>query len=118
LQALLMTCNYAVEPHLRKSHMIVPMLIDRSFAIHKDILKQKLQNTASKVHFTIDKWTSPNKKAFLSVCVHFVDGETFKLQKALLSLPQLRYGHGGKLQSKHIIDVIEEYSLTHKVGYF
>jgi hypothetical protein len=116
LQALLMTANYTIEPLLIESHTTVPVLIDSSFVIYKDRLKQELLESVSLIHTQVDLWTSPNKKAFLAICARFVD-RNYKLRKALLGLPQLRHSHGGELQARRVVEIIRDYGFAHKFGY-
>lgn len=119
-QALLMTVNYAVEEvfHGLQSHSVVPQIIHNSFIVHKDFLKRKLRTSLSLIHFTVDMWTSPNRKAFLAICAHWVDHDTKKLCKALLALPQIRGKHGGEQQAPYIMRVAKEYEIVDKIGYF
>jgi hypothetical protein len=120
LQALLMTVNYAMEEVFRgfQSHSVVPEIISNSFLVHKDFLKRKLSNSLSLIHFTVDMWTSPNQKAFLAICGHWVDRETKKLCKALLAMPQIRGKHGGEEQAPYVIRVAKEYDIIERIGYF
>src|SRR5205809_628787 len=76
LQALLIIVNYAVKDLLKQSHDAIPRIIENSFVIHKDILQRKLRTFLSKIHFSIDVWTSPNHKAFQAICAHFIDSDT------------------------------------------
>lgn len=71
------------------------------------------------VHFTIDMWTSSEQKAaYQAIVVHFVDAETRGVAQALLSLREFKGSHNGKLQAKAFLEVVEEYDLKGKVGYF
>ena len=117
-QALLMTVNYTVNEILVTAHSTVSRLIDRSFVVHKEIFKQKLQQSLSKIHFTIDMWTSPNHKAFQAICVHFVDADTKTLCKALIGLPEHRRFHGGEEQAAAFWPIAEEFNVVGKIGYF
>lgn len=117
LQALLLAVNYTVESVLPASRARLPALIEQSFICTKELIKKRLQNVLSDVNFSCDMWTSPNKKAFLAIIAHFVD-EDGVLCKALLALPQLRGSHGGELQATYINQVIDEYEIASKVGYF
>src|SRR5579871_6914683 len=93
LHALILTVNWAAEDIFIDSHSTVPKLINRLFALDKVILKQQLHSSISKIHFTVDCWSSPNQKSFQAICIHFVD-EEYKLQKALLALPYHPKSHG------------------------
>jgi hypothetical protein len=37
------------------------------------MLRRKLQSTPWKLHLSADVWSAPNHKAFLGICVKFVD---------------------------------------------
>ncbi|KAH7461854.1 hypothetical protein FOMA001_g18915 [Fusarium oxysporum f. sp. matthiolae] len=92
----------------------------KTFAQHKQGLVKKLHNSlSSMVHFTIDMWTSSEQKAaYQAIVVHFVDAETRGVAQALLSLREFKGSHNGKLQAKAFLEVVEEYDLRGKVGYF
>ncbi|KAI8416531.1 hypothetical protein FOFC_02842 [Fusarium oxysporum] len=64
-------------------------------------------------------WTSSEQKAaYQAIVVHFVDAETRGVAQALLSLREFKGSHNGKLQAKAFLEVVEEYDLRGKVGYF
>ena len=90
-----MTVNYTVEDVLVTAAGTIPKLIKTSFVVHREILKSKLHRSLSKIHFSIDMWTSPNHRAFQAIVAHFVDSDMCTLQKALLALPELS-SHGGE----------------------
>ncbi|KAG7001541.1 putative AC transposase [Fusarium oxysporum f. sp. conglutinans] len=105
---------------LLRSRRAVPKLLKKTFAQHKQGLVKKLHNSLSSiVHFTIDTWTSSEQKAaYHAIVVHFVDAETRGVAQALLSLREFKGSHNGKLQAKAFLEVVEEYDLRGKVGYF
>lgn len=117
LQALMMACNYAIESILPSSRARLPGMIEETFHCTKETLKIRLQNALSDIHFSVDMWTSPNKKAFLAIIAHFVD-EDGVLRKAFLPLPQLRGSHGGELQAFYVSRIIDDYGIASKVGFF
>lgn len=61
-QALLMSINPEVESLLVESHSSIPIHIERSFRKHHATVKRRLQNARSHVHYSMDLWTSPNRK--------------------------------------------------------
>jgi hypothetical protein len=117
LQALLMTVNYTVEEVLLHAHGAVPKLIEQSFVVHREILKSKLHRSLSKIHFSVDMWTSPNHRAFQAIVAHFIDADTRTLQKALIALPELP-SHGGEDQAYAFLRVGEDYEILGNLGYF
>ena len=78
-------------------------------------MREQLTAARSLVHLSTDLWTSPHYHALLAVCAHWFD-KVYKLQKALLGLPECRYSHSGKSQAALIADVLRNYAIT-KVGY-
>lgn len=117
LRALLLTVNWAAGDVFIDSHSTVPRLINRSFTLDKAVLKQRLRSSISKIHFTIDCWSSPNRKSFQAICAHFVDDE-YKLRKALLALPYHPKRHGGQEQAYELMKVIDDYEIIDRIGYF
>lgn len=117
LRALLLTVNWTAEDVLIDSHSTVPKLINKSFVLDKEILKEKLHSSKSKIHFTVDCWSSPNRKSFQAICAHFVDEEGV-LRKALLALPYHPQSHGGEQQAAEFMKVIDDYEIADRIGYF
>lgn len=116
LHALLMTVNYTAEEVVIKAGGTVPKLIEQSYVVHREVLKSKLLRSLSKIHFSIDMWTSPNHRAFQAIVAHFVDADTQELQKALLALPELP-SHGGEDQAAAFLRVAEQYNILGNIGY-
>jgi hypothetical protein len=118
--AVILSCNYMARDVLLRSRRAVPKLLKKTFAQHKQGLVKKLHNSlSSMVHFTIDMWTSSEQKAaYQAIVVHFVDAETRGVAQALLSLREFKGSHNGKLQAKAFLEVVEEYDLRGKIGYF
>ncbi|KAM3517794.1 hypothetical protein MY4038_010248 [Beauveria bassiana] len=71
----------------------------------------------SKVHFSIDLWSSPHRKAFLGICGQWVD-DNYELREALLGLPNIRHNHSGETMSRHLLDTIRHFGIADNVGYF
>jgi hypothetical protein len=78
-------------------------------------LKQRLHSAISKIHFTIDYWSAPNKKSFQAICAHFVD-KAGEHTKALLALPYHPNIHGGENQAKELIKVVDDYEIAKSTG--
>lgn len=113
-------CNHTLvgeDGLLSKSRKSVPLLIGNTFVVHKDLLKRKLERALSKLHFTTDCWTAPNKTAYQVITVHFVD-EFGQLSKATLALREHKESHGGEQQADVLIKVLEEYKIEEgQIGY-
>jgi len=119
-RAFLHVCNYTLTSEgglLYKSRRSVPLLIGKTFVVHKEMIKGKLKKALSKLHFTTDCWTSPNKKAYQAITVHFVD-EFGQMSKATLALREHKEEHGGEQQAEVLLKVIDEYEIKEsQIGY-
>ena len=71
----------------------------------------------SKIHISADLWTSPNNYALLGIVAHWWDEED-ALQSALIALPKLYKAYTDANISKAIIDTLDFYNITDKLGYF
>lgn len=65
----------------------------------------------------MDVWSSPQRKAYIAVHAQWVD-ETYKPRKALLGLPNLRRSHAGAAMTPHLMKIIRQYNLAHRLRYF
>ena len=116
LHALMKTANPALDREMISSHSTVAKKIWESWGFSKDLVRKRLRSAMSKIHFSVDIWTSLNKKQFLGICVHFVDRETQRLLKALIGLRPM-ITHKGSEQSVLIASVLGEYDILKKLGY-
>ncbi|EKG09170.1 transposase-like protein, partial [Macrophomina phaseolina MS6] len=113
LHALLLAVNYTAGDIISLSHGSVQKLVSNSYFVHKDILRQKLQSSVSKLHLSADVWSAPNHKAFLGTCVQLVEEDTKEVRQALLALSELPGidgpgSHSGAEQWKLLQPVLEE----------
>ncbi|EJP61432.1 transposase-like protein [Beauveria bassiana ARSEF 2860] len=116
-QALLCAVNPKAEEVLVQSGTTVFAHIERSYLLHREAIKSQLQAAKSKIHFSIDLWSSPHRKAFLGICGQWVD-EHYNLREALLGLPNVRHSHSGETMSGHLLDTIRYFGIADNVGYF
>jgi hypothetical protein len=71
----------------------------------------------SRIHISADLWTSSNNYALLGIVAHWWDVNG-TLQSALIALPKLYGAHTGANIGKAIIDTLDLYNITEKLGYF
>ena len=118
--AVILSCNYMARDVFLRSRRAVPKLLEKTFTQHKQGLVEKLHNSlSSMVHFTIDMWTSSEQKAaYQAIVVHLVDAETREVSQALLSLREFKGSHSWELQAKTFLEVVKEYDLGRRIGYF
>ncbi|KAG7001066.1 hypothetical protein FOFC_02928 [Fusarium oxysporum] len=123
LHALISAVNPAADDLISLSHGSIQQLVSNSFRVHKDMLRRKLQSTPWKLHLSADVWSAPNHKAFLGICVKFVDPDAKEALQALLALSELPGldgpgSHGGAEQWKLLQHVLEDYNIWNKVGFY
>jgi len=116
MHVLLKATNPAIDRELISSHSEVAIKINNSWVSSKDAVRKRLQSAISKIHFSADIWTSPNRMLLLGICAHFVDRETQGLQKALVALRPI-LTHGGADQAVILTDTLQEYGVMKKLGY-
>ncbi|KAH7461642.1 hypothetical protein FOMA001_g19045 [Fusarium oxysporum f. sp. matthiolae] len=123
LHALISAVNPAADDLISLSHGSIQKLVSNSFRVHKDMLRRKLQSTPWKLHLSADVGSAPNHKAFLGICVKFVDPDAKEALQALLALSELPGldgpgSHGGAEQWKLLQHVLEDYNIWNKVGFY
>jgi hypothetical protein len=88
-----------------------------AFYVEKRRVQQAVHGAISKVHFTVDLWTSTNSLALLGIIAHYF-AEDGQLRESVLALRELEGRHTGANQSQLILKVIDEFGIASKVGYF
>lgn len=116
--SVILSINYMAKGIIRLTRKSVPKLIEATFCLHLDQLKKKLQNALSWIHFSLDMWTSPSKTGYQAVVAHWADAETRQAECALISLREFKGSHGGEEQASVFLEVIDEYGLRDRVGFF
>jgi hypothetical protein len=91
-------------------------LLSKNHYQYRHQLQDSLQHAKGKIHISTDMWSSPARRAHLAVCVRWLD-DSYKLQKALLSLPEIKYSHSGPAQAVPILDTLRNYGITTRIGY-
>jgi hypothetical protein len=98
LKDLALACNPAIGDLLITSRRTMARLIAANYDLYIEKLKDSLSTAPSQIHISSDLWTSPHRHALLAVCAQWVDSN-YKLQKALLGLPECRFTHSGEHQA-------------------
>jgi hypothetical protein len=78
-------------------------------------MKEILKNLPGKVSFTIDCWTSPSTKSFLSITAHFINKE-WKLQNVIVDFIQMQDVHTGSNIKDAFLLGLSDMSLENKVN--
>jgi hypothetical protein len=117
MKDLALACNPFVQDQLITSRRTAVRLIASNYQLYKGhVIKGSLSTALSPIHISTDLWTSPFRSSLLAVCAQWVDHE-YKLQKALLGLPECRYSHSGQQQAHLLLGTLEEYGIQCRVGW-
>jgi hypothetical protein len=117
MRDLALACNPFIQDQLVTSRRTAVRLIASNYQLYKcHIIKDSLSTAISPIHISTDLWTSPFRSSLLAVCAQWVDHE-YKLQKALLGLPECRYSHSGQQQAHLLLQTLEEHEIQSRVGW-
>jgi hypothetical protein len=114
---LLFFLNEDVNEALPQSANTVRKWTIEAYNSEKEKVKQSLQSAQSAIHITMDLWTSPNQKALLGVVGHCI-GENGDLRESVLALREVKGRHTGENQALVVLEVLKEYGIASKLGYF
>ena len=116
-RALLHYLNPEIDNWLLNSSPIIRAWTMRTYIAQQERVKREVQSALSKVHFTVDLWTSPNALAILGMIAHYTS-ESGQLEHSVLALRELDGKHSGHNIAGCIMQVINDYEIASKVGYF
>lgn len=116
-QALLCAVNPRADEVLIQSGNTALAHIERSYAVHRENIKAQLRAAKSQIHFSIDLWSSPHRKAFLGICGQWVDAD-YRPREALLGLPNVQHSHSGEAMAQHLVNTVRYFNIAGNVGYF
>ena len=85
------------------------------FTIEKEAIRQQLQGSQSCIHLSLDSWTSGNHLPILGVIGHTIVGS--QLQEYVLVLREIQGRHTGENLAPIVLDILQDYSITYKLGY-
>jgi hypothetical protein len=102
---------------LPKHHTTVCSWICQSFESRQHIIFNIVKDAKSCIHLSFDLWTASNGFNYIGIISHFIDSESNK-QDVLLGLPRLVGPHSGENMASYIKEVINQYEMGSKLGYF
>ena len=114
---LLSFLNSDVDQWLPRSQSTIREWVLRQYKYHKEPLKIALGSARSKIHISCDLWTSNNHLAILGVIAHYVSEEEF-LRSKVLGMKSIVGGHTAEDQAPWVLEVVEDYGIALKLGYF
>jgi hypothetical protein len=115
LHHLVMAFNKSSVRYLPRSHSTMGELIKQSFLSSQELVRSKLQSAISKIHISLDIWTSPNNLLLLGVSCQFIPVRTHAVQRALLGLRPV-INHSGKEQWHTLLPILQDYGIVKQIG--
>jgi hypothetical protein len=104
--------------YVPRSHTSITTWLCLEFEQQQTHLIQSLASVQSSIHLTFDLWTSPYKSfPVIGIVAHFLTTDWVK-KSALLALRRLHGTHSGENQAEIVCEIIDEYKIRSKLGYF
>jgi hypothetical protein len=114
-RSLIRYINPDADDLLPESPSTAKALIMDQFAIEKAVIQQQVQGSQSCIHLSLDSWTSRNHLPILGVIGHTLVGG--QRQEYVLALREIQGRHTGENLAPIVLDILQDYGITHKLGY-
>src|SRR5450755_427962 len=115
---LLQLCEPKIATLLPYSGNTARSWVMEAYEARKQQLKVEiLSNSVSKIHISFDLWTSPNCIPLMAVVAHYTDN-TFKNRTVMIALKRLHEAHSGENMGSLLIEIINDFDLNERLGYF
>lgn len=115
-RAFLTYVNSNVNAYLPNSHRTVSEWVLRQYNIERERITIRLGSARTKIHISIDVWTSPSTMPILAIVAHYIS-EDNELEHALLAMEELQGTHDGESVAPIVLKVLEEWAIFNKLGY-
>src|SRR6266480_3755072 len=83
----------------------------------KDHIQTALYSAISSIHFTLDLWLSPNHLSLLDIVAHYTNDNGL-LWQSTLAMKEVEGQHMGENLAAVLLDVIRDYRIQNRLGYF
>jgi hypothetical protein len=103
------------ERYLAQSPATIKSMVIDTYERARVALKAVIGQARSRVHISIDIWTSPPGIPILGICAHFLTSE-LQLKHAVIGLKFLPGHHTGEAQAAIVKKVMDEYEITQRWG--
>jgi hAT family C-terminal dimerisation region len=115
---ILQLCDPKIAALLPYSGDTVRAWIMDAYEARKSQLKREIhQNAVSMIHLSFDLWTSPNCIPLMGVVAHYTD-KSYRNRTTMIALKRLRESHSGENQGSLLIEIIKDFDLKERLGYF
>jgi len=116
-RAFLVYLNKDINAWLPNSHQTIREWVIRQRDSLKVQIKGRLHSSRTLIHISCDIWTSSNSLAILGIIAHYI-AEDGQLERSLLSMKDIIGSHEGTNLAPYIIEVIRDWGIASKLGYF
>jgi len=106
-RAFLHYLNEDIDRWLPSAHKTVRGWVLRQFEIEKEKIKLQLENAKTKIHLSLDIWTSPSNKLILGVVAHYISNSGV-LEQVVLAMKEIEGNHKGENLAPVLMDVIRD----------
>lgn len=89
--------------------------LDQIFKQKQATIKAEIHDALTKIHFSFDLWTSPNRYAIIAIFTHFLDRHG-KQKQYLIALRRQPGAHDGETIASTIKQVLEDWEITAMLG--
>ena len=114
---ILLALQPSLDRYLIKSHHSISKWVKDDYQEARQHLKSLLNQSRSRIHISFDTWTSPNCKAILGICAHFLS-PSLHLRHALIGFKEIVGIHDGENLAEYVIKLILELEINDKIGVF
>ena len=116
-RAFLAYLNKDIETWLPDSHPTIAEWVKRQYQIEKSVKQQRLYTAWSKIHISLDMWTSTNNKPVMGITATYT-AEDGMLETITLALKEVIGVHEGKNLAPVLMEVIKEWGIASRLGFF
>ena len=89
----------------------------RKCELYKEQIITEWVSASTKIHLTVDLWTSGNHKSIIGVIGHYINA-VGNLKHNVLGVRELEDSHEGRNQSKIVIEVLKDFGIERNIGFF
>ena len=116
-RVVLQYVNEAANSLLPNAHSTIRVRAMQLFHEGKQHVKSLLRAAISDIHITCDLWSSDNSLGLLGVVAHFT-AEDGQLRCLTLGMRELEWEHSGENQAAIILNVLDDFEIRNRLGYF
>jgi len=89
----------------------------KEFKRQKTFLMERFTQSRSRIHLSMDIWTTPTRdRSYLGIVGNWVDAD-FEIQNTLIALPAIEGQHTGTNIAEVTFNVTENYGISKQIGY-